>query len=43
MTTLSPKDARQIAKEGLYLPKKEALNGVWKRPEPKGTPIKGGK
>jgi hypothetical protein len=42
MTTLSPKDARQFAKEGLYLPKKEALNGVWKRPEPQGTPIAGG-
>jgi hypothetical protein len=27
----------------LYLPKKEALNGAWKRPEPQGTPIKGGK
>jgi hypothetical protein len=27
----------------LYLPKKEALTGAWKRPEPQGTPIKGGK
>jgi hypothetical protein len=27
----------------LYLPKKEALSGTWKRPEPQGTPIKGGK
>jgi hypothetical protein len=26
----------------LYLPKKEALDGVWKRPEPQGTPIAGG-
>jgi hypothetical protein len=26
----------------LYLPKKEALTGAWKRPEPQGTPIKGG-
>jgi hypothetical protein len=23
----------------LYLPKKEALTGAWKRPEPQGTPI----
>ena len=27
----------------LYLPKKEALDGTWKRPEPQGTPITGGK
>jgi hypothetical protein len=27
----------------LYLPRKEALNGAWKRPEPQGTPIQGGK
>ena len=27
----------------LYLPKKEALTGAWKRPEPQGTPIQGGK
>ena len=26
----------------LYLPKKEALDGTWKRPEPQGTPITGG-
>ncbi len=27
----------------LYLPKKEALDGTWKRPEPQGAPIQGGK
>ena len=27
----------------LYLPRKEALDGTWKRPEPQGTPIAGGK
>ena len=26
----------------LYLPKKEALDGTWKRPEPQGTPKAGG-
>lgn len=27
----------------LYLPRKEALDGTWKRPEPQGAPITGGK
>ncbi|HQR68392.1 MAG TPA: DUF1254 domain-containing protein [Thermoanaerobaculia bacterium] len=27
----------------LYLPRKEALDGTWKRPEARGTPIQGGK
>ena len=35
MTTPSPQEARKIAKE--------ALDGTWKRAEPLGTPINGGK